>query len=95
MDDKVTGYITLIVSVVGIGVYFWLVFLAPQQWAWLTIRMSAMAVVSVGFLVVAWIGYTLITSPSPAIDMTIDDFDTDESLYDDLFSDEKTDKETG
>ena len=53
MDDRVTGYLILIASIVGIGVYFWLVFLAPQAWAWLTIQASAMVAVGGILLIVA------------------------------------------
>ena len=45
MDDKVIGALIMAASIAGLGVYFWLVFLAPSAWAWLTIRVSAVAAV--------------------------------------------------
>ena len=78
MDDKITGYLILLASIVGIGVYFWLVFLT--SWAWLTIQVSAMAAVGGVLLISAWIGYTLATTPPPVPlkDLDLDDFDFDE-----------------
>ena len=97
MDDKVTGYLILIASVLGIGVYFWLVFLAPQAWSWLTIQVSAMVAVGGVLLVTAWIGYTLATTPPPVPldDMDLEDFDFDEELDDDFSFDEETEDVSG
>ena len=62
-DDKTLGAMILIVSIVGIGVYFWLLFMSP--WGWLTIKVSAFAAVGLILLIFAWIGYTLATTPPP------------------------------
>jgi predicted DNA-binding transcriptional regulator len=96
MDDRVTGYLILIGSIVGIGVYFWLVFLAPQAWAWLTIQASAMVAVGGILLIVAWIGYTLATTPPPVPleDMDLDDFDIDDEFDEDFDFDDETEEET-
>ena len=71
----------LVAGVAGLGVYFWLVFLAPSAWAWLTIRVSAMAAVGAMLLIVAWIGYTLATTPPPEplgdLDIDFEGFDVD------------------
>jgi predicted DNA-binding transcriptional regulator len=75
MDDKTTGWIILIGSLFGIVVYFYLLFLSP--WCWFTIQVSAILAVGGVLLIIAWIGYTLATTPPP---MPLEDFDinTDE-----------------
>ncbi len=55
--DEVLGYILLIGSLVGIGCYFYLVFISP--WAWLVVQISAFLAVAAVLAVMAWIGYTL------------------------------------
>jgi predicted DNA-binding transcriptional regulator len=91
MDDRVTGFLLLAASLIGIGGYFWLVFLAPQAWAWLTIQASAMVAVGGALLVMAWMGYTLATTPPPVHleEMGLDDFDLDEELDEDFSFDEE------
>jgi len=92
----VIGALILVASIAGIGGYFWLVFLAPSGWAWLTIQISAMAAVGVMFLIMAWIGYTLATTPPMEdLDIDLDDFDIDEELgEDDATSGEKAESST-
>ena len=41
VDDRVMGALMLVAGVAGIGMYFWLVFLAPSAWAWLGPRRLA------------------------------------------------------
>jgi predicted DNA-binding transcriptional regulator len=92
MDDKLTGYLILVASVLGVVVYFWLVFLAPHAWAWLTIQVSAMVAVGGVLLVTAWIGYTLATTPPP---VPLDEMDLEDFDYDEDFSlDEETEDST-
>lgn len=74
MRDQNLGWLVLIGSVVGIGAYFYLVFMSP--WCWLTIQLSAFAAVGVVLLIVAWIGYTLATTPPP---LPIEDLDLSDS----------------
>lgn len=62
-NDRVFGGIILIGSIVGIVVYFWLVLLSP--WMFLTIQVSAFLAVVAVLLIMAWIGYTLATTPPP------------------------------
>ena len=57
-DDKVLGSILLVGILVGIGCYFYLVFISP--WAWLVVQVSAFLAVTAVLVVMAWIGYTLI-----------------------------------
>lgn len=63
MDDKVSGYVILFGSLLGIVCYFYLVFLSP--WALLVVRISAFLAVAAVLVIVAWIGYTLATTPPP------------------------------
>jgi len=63
MDDRVLGAVILLGSLLGVACYFWLVFLSP--WAWLVLQLSAFAAVAAVLVIVAWIGYTLATTPPP------------------------------
>jgi predicted DNA-binding transcriptional regulator len=63
MDDRVLGGVILVGSLLGVACYFWLVFLSP--WALLVVQVSAFAAVAAALLIVAWIGYTLATTPPP------------------------------
>jgi predicted DNA-binding transcriptional regulator len=69
-DDRVLGWIICLGSLAGIVIYFWLLFMSP--WAWLTIQVSALLAVGMVLLIMAWIGYTLATTPPP---MPLEDFD--------------------
>jgi len=71
-DDRILGGGILGVSVIGVVVYFWLVFMSP--WAMLTIQVSAFLAVAAVLLIMAWIGYTLATTPPP---VPIEDLDLD------------------
>ena len=68
-DDKVLGGAILVGSLSGIVVYYWLLFMSP--WAWLTIQVSALLAVGMVLVIMAWIGYTLATTPPP---MPLEDF---------------------
>ena len=63
MDDRVLGAGILLGSLLGMAIYFWLVFLSP--WAWLIVQLSAFLAVAAVLVILAWIGYTLATTPSP------------------------------
>jgi predicted DNA-binding transcriptional regulator len=63
MDDRVVGALILIGSIVGILAYFWLVFLSP--WVVLTMQLTAFVAVAAVLVILAWIGYTLATTPPP------------------------------
>ena len=69
-DDRALGSIILLGSLAGVVIYFWLLFMSP--WAWLTIQVSALLAVGMVLLIMAWIGYTLATTPPP---MPLEDFD--------------------
>lgn len=69
-NDRALGGLILLGSLAGIVIYFWLLFMSP--WAWLTIQVSAVLAVGMVLLIMAWIGYTLATTPPP---MPLEDFD--------------------
>jgi predicted DNA-binding transcriptional regulator len=71
-NDRTLGGAILVGSIAGIAIYFWLLFMSP--WATLTIQVSAFAAVGMILLIIAWIGYTLATTPPP---MPLEDFDFD------------------
>jgi predicted DNA-binding transcriptional regulator len=75
MNDKTTGWIILLGSLLGIVIYFYLLFLSP--WIWVTIQISAMLAVGGVLLIIAWIGYTLATTPPP---MPLEDFDIETDI---------------
>ena len=61
--DQIMGWLILLGSIVGIVVYFYLALLSP--WSILTVQVSAFLAVAAVLLIVAWIGYTLATTPPP------------------------------
>jgi len=69
LNDKTLGYIILIGSLLGIGCYFYLVFMSP--WVLLVVQVSAFLAVAAMLAIIAWIGYTLATTPPP---MPLEDF---------------------
>ena len=83
-NDRTLGGAILVGSIAGVVLYFWLLFMSP--WAMLTIQVSAFVAVGMVLLIIAWIGYTLATTPPP---MPLEDFDFD--VYDDS---EKEDENT-
>lgn len=91
-NDQVMGWAILAASLLGVVVYFWLTFMSP--WVLLTIQVSAFLAVAAVLAIVAWIGYTLATTPPPVPleDMDLDDFDLDD-LDDDSLEDEPEEPE--
>jgi len=61
--DQITGWMILLGSILGVIVYFYLTFLSP--WTMLTIQISAFIAVAALLSIIAWIGYTLATTPPP------------------------------
>ncbi|MEM3646646.1 MAG: transcriptional regulator [Thermofilum sp.] len=61
--DQGIGAVLLLGSIIGVILYFWLVFLS----AWSTFIIQLTAFVAVGFVlfILGWIGYTLATTPPP------------------------------
>lgn len=68
--DQGLGWVILICSVLGIALYYYLVFMSA--WSLLTIQVSAFLAVAMMLLIFVWIGYTLATTPPP---MPLEDFD--------------------
>lgn len=73
MNDRVLGGGILLGSLIGLALYFYLVFVSP--WSLLVIQISAFAAVAAVLVIVAWIGYTLATTQPPK---PIEDLDLDE-----------------
>ena len=63
MNDRLMGYLILVGSLLGIACYFYLIFLSP--WIMMGIQISAFVAVSAVLAIMAWIGYTLATTPAP------------------------------
>ena len=70
--DQIWGAVILLGSIAGVVIYFYLVFISA--WARLTIQISAFAAVGAVLMIVAWIGYTLATTPPPT---PLEDLDLD------------------
>ena len=71
------GVLIMLGSIVGIAVYFYLVFMSP--WEMLVIQVSAFLAVTAVLVVVAWIGYTMATMPIPDFEeMSMEEFEMDE-----------------
>jgi len=77
LDDKALGYIILIGSLLGIGCYFYLVFISP--WVLPVVQASAFLAVTAMLAIIAWIGYTLATTPPP---LPLEDFVEEPSIED-------------
>ncbi|RLG59171.1 transcriptional regulator [Candidatus Geothermarchaeota archaeon] len=61
--DQILGAGVLIGSILGIIAYFWLIFMSP--WSALVIQVTIFAAVAAILGILAWIGYTLATTPPP------------------------------
>ena len=77
MNDKVMGYVIVLGSLFGIACYFYLLFVSP--WALLVLQVSAFMAVAAVLTIIAWIGYTLATTPPmEELDIDFEDFDREE-----------------
>ncbi|PLJ76911.1 transcriptional regulator [Infirmifilum sp. SLHALR2] len=61
--DQLVGAILLVASIAVILAYAWLVFLTP--WSRLVVQITLFLAVAGVFGILAWIGYTLATTPPP------------------------------
>jgi len=61
--DQAVGALLVAVSIVVIAVYGWLVFLT--EWWMLVLKLTGFVAVAAVFGILAWIGYTLATTPPP------------------------------
>ena len=64
-SDKSVGGILLLIGVVGIVVYGYLLFLADSAISLLILKLTAFFAVAMILAIVAWIGYTMATTPPP------------------------------
>ena len=78
LNDRFLGWTILLGSVLGICVYFYLTFLSP--WIMLIIQISAFVAVAAVLLIMAWIGYTLATTPPPVPIEELDSVNFEESI---------------
>ena len=94
LDDRLTGVLVMVGSLLGVALYYYLLFVSP--WALLVLQVSAFMAVTAVLVIMAWIGYTLITTP-PMEELKVDleDFDTDEETGEyDSSSNEKAESST-
>jgi len=63
--DQILGATILVGSIAGILVYGVLLFLLGEEISLLTLQVSAFLAVAFVLGIVAWIGYTLATTPPP------------------------------
>ena len=63
MNDRVLGHLILTGSLLGIIGYFYLLFLS--SWELLVIQISSFVAAAAMLAIMAWIGYTLATTPPP------------------------------
>ncbi|MEZ0345886.1 MAG: transcriptional regulator [Infirmifilum sp.] len=61
--DQLIGAIIMVASIVVIVAYAWLVFFT--QWSTLVMQLTMFLAVAGVFGIMAWIGYTLATTPPP------------------------------
>ena len=61
--DQAIGLLMLAGSVVGILIYGWLVFLT--QWYMVVLKLTGFVAIAAVLGILAWIGYTLATTPPP------------------------------
>ena len=60
--DQGMGLALVVISILGIVLYGWFVY----GWPLLTLQITAFVAVAGILLIVAWIGYTMATTPPPA-----------------------------
>ncbi|MGD0423248.1 MAG: transcriptional regulator [Candidatus Bathyarchaeia archaeon] len=60
--DQGLGLVLFVISILGLVLYGWFVY----GWPLLTLQITAFVAVAGVLLIVAWIGYTMATTPPPA-----------------------------
>ena len=63
--DQAVGALILAVSLLGIILYGWLVFFT--NFAFLALQLTGFVAVAGILSIIAWIGYTMATTPSPRV----------------------------
>ncbi|MCD6510128.1 MAG: transcriptional regulator [Thermoprotei archaeon] len=61
--DQLIGALIFVGSLLGIALYFWLVFLSA--WDVLILKITAFVAISAVLGIVAWVGWTMSTTPPP------------------------------
>ena len=61
--DQVIGALILVASVIGIVIYGWILFFT--EWTILLLQLTGFVAVTAILGMLAWIGYTLATTPPP------------------------------
>ncbi|MEN2975091.1 MAG: transcriptional regulator [Candidatus Caldarchaeales archaeon] len=61
--DVLAGVLILVASIIGILVYNWLLFFS--DWGMIVLKITAFVAVTGVLAILAWIGYTLATTPPP------------------------------
>lgn len=61
--DQAIGAGIFVISIIVILAYIWLTFFTP--WSYLVMQVTATLAVAALFGILAWIGYTLATTPPP------------------------------
>jgi len=70
MNDRTLGSVIVFFSLLGIGIYFWLLFMSP--WVLMAIQVSAFLAVTAVLFVMTWIGYTLATTPPLMVERDVE-----------------------
>jgi predicted DNA-binding transcriptional regulator len=60
--DQGIGALILVVSIIGVIVYAWLLF----AYAIVVLQITAFVAVAAVLVILAWIGWTMLTTPPPA-----------------------------
>lgn len=61
--DQLIGGIMMVAALIGIVIYAWIMFFT--EWYLLLLELTAFIAVAGVLGIIAWIGYTLATTPSP------------------------------
>ena len=61
--DQAIGVVILAGSIIGIILYFWLVFLSP--WSGFIMALTLFVAVAALLAILGWIGWTMATTPPP------------------------------
>ena len=67
-SDRTIGSLFIAIAAIGIIIYFWLLFIAPQLYPsidWIVIKITAFIAVALILGIIGYIGYTLVTTPPP------------------------------
>ena len=64
-SDKSVGGILLLIGVAGIVIFGYLLFLVDSAISLLILKLTAFLAVAMILAIVAWIGYTMATTPAP------------------------------